>query len=111
MARLDNERGGKCGQIWGSGCSPSNDGAGTGGSDGWLPLPSGSGGGGGGKGDDDDDAVTALIDKYADQLGQIGFGGVLGACSGYALKKVKCSPQNLSFAIRKSSPPKWYHLE
>eukprot|EP00611_Tribonema_gayanum_P032009 TRINITY_DN940_c0_g1_i2.p1 TRINITY_DN940_c0_g1~~TRINITY_DN940_c0_g1_i2.p1 ORF type:complete len:221 (-),score=47.62 TRINITY_DN940_c0_g1_i2:440-1102(-) len=38
--------------------------------------------------DDGEDAVTALIDRYSDQIGQIGFGGVLGACSGYAVKKV-----------------------
>jgi uncharacterized membrane protein (Fun14 family) len=35
--------------------------------------------------DDDDDAITALIDKY---FGQMGFGGVLGVCSGYSMKKI-----------------------
>ena len=51
----------------------------------------GSGGGSGsgsgsesdsGSGKDDDDAVTKLIDRYGDSLGQLGFGGVLGFCSG-----------------------------
>eukprot|EP00903_Cladosiphon_okamuranus_P019487 g17920.t1 len=46
------------------------------------------GGGGGGADDEKDDAVSKLIDKYGDQMGEVGFGGVVGFCSGYALMKV-----------------------
>lgn len=38
------------------------------------------GGGGGGEADDKDDAVSKLIDKYGDQMGEVGFGGVVGFC-------------------------------
>lgn len=54
----------------------------------------GGGGGGGGskKGgkhdDDDDDAVSRLIDKYGDGIGQVSFGGVVGFCSGCVLKSL-----------------------
>ncbi|CAM9834260.1 unnamed protein product [Ectocarpus sp. 6 AP-2014] len=46
------------------------------------------GGGGGSKGGNDDDEVTKLIDKYGDRIGEVGFGGVVGFCSGYAMMKV-----------------------
>lgn len=53
---------------------------------GWGDLLKGARGGGGGakgsKGEDDDDAVSKLIDKYGDNLGQVSFGGVVGFCSG-----------------------------
>lgn len=42
----------------------------------------GAGGGGGGGSKDDDDEVTKLIDKYGDRIGEVGFGGVVGFCSG-----------------------------
>lgn len=48
----------------------------------------GGGGGGGGGDKEEDDAVSKLIDKYGDQIGQVGFGGALGFCSGYAMIKV-----------------------
>lgn len=51
----------------------------------FLPMGGGGGGGGGDTGDsgkDDDDAVTKLIDKYGESIGQLGFGGVVGFCSG-----------------------------
>lgn len=42
----------------------------------------GAGGGGGGSKGGDDDEVTKLIDKYGDRIGEVGFGGVGGFCSG-----------------------------
>lgn len=38
------------------------------------------GGGGGGADDEKDDAVSKLIDKYGDQMGEVGFGGLVGFC-------------------------------
>lgn len=59
--------------IWGS----IGGGGGGGGS-----VKGGGGVGGDGDSDGDDDAVSRLIDKYGDGLGQVGFGGVVGFCSG-----------------------------
>lgn len=42
----------------------------------------GGGGGGGGSDKEEEDAVSKLIDKYGDRIGQVGFGGALGFCSG-----------------------------
>ena len=38
--------------------------------------------------DDNNDSVTNLIDVYSPIINEIGFGTILGVCSGYALKKV-----------------------
>lgn len=48
----------------------------------------GKGGGGGGGDDKNDDAVSKLIDKYGDGMGQATFSGLLGFSSGYAMMKV-----------------------
>ncbi len=42
----------------------------------------GGGGGGGADGEDKDDAVSKLIDKFGEQIGEVGFGGLVGFCSG-----------------------------
>ncbi|CAN0430311.1 unnamed protein product, partial [Hapterophycus canaliculatus] len=55
------------------------------GRDGFLK---GAGAGGGGGGGEKDDEVTKLIDKYGNSIGEAGFGGVVGFCSGYAMMKV-----------------------
>ncbi|CAM9560221.1 unnamed protein product [Discosporangium mesarthrocarpum] len=47
-----------------------------------------AGGGGAAGGDKGDDAVDKLIDRVGAQLGDVGFGAVVGFSSGYALKKV-----------------------
>lgn len=48
-------------------------------------------GGGGGGSDEKDDAVSKLIDKYGDQMGEVGFGGVVGFCRCLYTSKHQCT--------------------
>lgn len=45
-------------------------------------------GGNSSKANDDDDMIEKFIDKYGPEMSQVSFGGVLGFCSGYAVKEV-----------------------
>ena len=54
------------------------------------------GGGGGGADGEKDDAVSKLIDKYGDQMGEVGFGGVVGFCR-CVFVFISCVPRDTIF--------------